>query len=158
MLLAVVFTFSGFVKAVDPMGTQYKIDDYLEALHLGGLLPAPGSLVLSVLLSALEFCLGLFLLFAIRRRFTSACMVVMLLLMTPLTLWLAVSNPVSDCGCFGDAVVLTNWQTFAKNVVLLLAALVVARWPLDMFRFVSEGIDANYMDIINYSVFALIKL
>ena len=155
LLLAVVFTFSGFVKAVDPMGTQYKIDDYLEALHLGGLLPAPGSLVLSVLLSALEFCLGLFLLFAIRRRFTSACMVVMLLLMTPLTLWLAVSNPVSDCGCFGDAVVLTNWQTFAKNVVLLLAALVVARWPLDMFRFVSES---NQWIAVNYSVVFILGL
>ena len=155
LLLAVVFTFSGFVKAVDPMGTQYKIDDYLEALHLGGLLPAPGSLVLSVLLSALEFCLGLFLLFAIRRRFTSACMVVMLLLMTPLTLWLAVSNPVSDCGCFGDAVVLTNWQTFAKNVVLLLAALVVARWPRDMFRFVSES---NQWIAVNYSVVFILGL
>ena len=155
LLLAVVFTFSGFVKAVDPMGTQYKIDDYLEALHLGSLLPAPGALVLSVLLSALEFCLGLFLLFAIRRRFTSACMVVMLLVMTPLTLWLAVSNPVSDCGCFGDAVVLTNWQTFAKNVVLLLAALVVARWPLDMFRFVSES---NQWIAVNYSVVFILGL
>ena len=64
MLLAVVFIFSGFVKAVDPLGTQYKIRDYLEAMHIGGLLPDVATLVASVCLSAVEFCLGIFLLFA----------------------------------------------------------------------------------------------
>ncbi len=147
-LVGIVFLMSGFVKAIDPLGTKYKIDDYLEALHLGGLLPSFATLSMSVFLSALEFCLGLFLLFAVRRRFTSVCVLLFMLVMTPLTLWLALANPVSDCGCFGDAVVLTNWQTFAKNVVLLLSAIVVARWPKEMFRFVSES---NQWLVVNYS-------
>lgn len=118
MVLAVTLILSGFVKAVDPMGTQYKIADYLQALHLGAYAPDFLTLGAAVLLSAIEFALGIFLLFAIRRRVTTLLILLMMLLMTPLTLWLAVANRVSDCGCFGDALVLTNWQTFWKNVVL----------------------------------------
>lgn len=148
-MLAVVFILSGFVKAVDPLGTQYKIDDYLEAMHLAGLLPSMATLSLSVLQAVVEFCLGIFLLFAIRRRFTTISVLAILAVMTPLTLWLAIANPIADCGCFGDAIVLTNWQTFFKNVVLLLAAIVVVRWPKEMFRFVSES---NQWIAVNYSV------
>lgn len=148
LLLAVVFILSGFVKAIDPLGTQYKIDDYLEAMHLSGLMSSTFTLSLSVLQSAVEFCLGIFLLFAIRRRFTTISVLVMMALMTPLTLWLAIANPIADCGCFGDAIVLSNWQTFAKNVVLLGAAIVVARWPEEMFRIVSESLQ---WIAVNYS-------
>ena len=155
LLLAVVFIFSGFVKAVDPLGTQYKIHDYLEAMHLPALLPDVVTLGLSVALAALEFSLGLFMLFAIRRRLTSRLTLFMLLVMTPLTLWLAVSNAVADCGCFGDAVVLTNWQTFWKNVLLLAAAIVVARWPQEMFRFVSKS---NQWIVINYTVLFILAV
>ena len=122
MVLAITFILSGFVKAVDPLGTQYKISDYLEAMNMGSLLPDWAALGASVLLSAAEFCLGVFLLFAIQRRLTSRLILLMMAVMTPLTLWLALTNPISDCGCFGDAVVLTNWQTFLKNVVLLVCA------------------------------------
>ena len=149
LILAVTFILSGFGKAVDPLGTQYKINDYLEAMHLGGLLPDWAALTMAVGLSALEFSLGVFMLFAIRRRLTSRLMLVMMLLMTPLTLWLALTNPIHDCGCFGDAVVLTNWQTFWKNVVLLAAAVVVALWPKQMFRFVSES---NQWIVVNYTI------
>ena len=148
LLLAVVFVFSGFVKAIDPLGTQYKIEDYLEALHLAGMVPDSLTLIFSVVLSAVEFCLGIFLLLAVRRKFTSFSVVSIMAVMTPLTLWLVIANPVSDCGCFGDAVVLTNMQTFLKNVLLLAAAIVVARWPKDMFRFVS---DSTEWIAINYS-------
>jgi triosephosphate isomerase len=149
VVLAVTFILSGFVKAVDPLGTQYKIDDYLEAMNLGGLLPNMVTLGASVLQSAVEFCLGIFLLFAIQRRLTSRFILLIMLVMTPLTLWLALANPISDCGCFGDAVVLTNWQTFWKNVALLACAIVVAWWPKEMFRFISES---NQWIVINYSV------
>ncbi|WP_345938758.1 triose-phosphate isomerase [Xylanibacter brevis] len=148
MVLALVFILSGFVKAIDPLGTQYKIQDYLTAMHLGGWLPDMATLGLSVLLGATEFCLGIFLLFAIRRKLSSRLALAIMLVMTPLTLWLAISNPIRDCGCFGDAIILTNWQTFWKNVVLLSAAIIVAHKPTRMFRFISEP---NQWLVINYT-------
>jgi triosephosphate isomerase len=153
LLLAFVLILSGFVKAVDPLGTQYKIADYLSAMHLQGLVPDFLTLAASVLLSSVEFCMGVFLLFAIQRRVTSRIVVAMMLFMTPLTLWIALADPVSDCGCFGDAVKLTNWQTFLKNVVLLVAAVFVAKWPLEMFRFVGRS---NQWIVVNYSVIFIV--
>ena len=149
LVLAATFILSGFVKAVDPLGSQYKITDYLEALHMGGLLPDFATLGASVLQAAVEFCLGIFLLFAIQRRLTSRLILLIMVVMTPLTLWLALENPISDCGCFGDAIVLSNWQTFWKNVVLLGCAVVVAWWPKEMFRFISQ---TNQWIVINYTV------
>ncbi len=153
LVLATVLILSGFVKAIDPLGTQYKIADYLAAMHLGQYAPDMVTLGLSVLLSAIEFGLGICLLFAIRRRLVSRLVLLMMLIMTPLTLWLAVADPISDCGCFGDALVLTNWQTFWKNVVLLVLAAIVCLWPLDMMRFVSRS---NQWIVINYTALFII--
>ena len=155
LALAIVLILSGFVKAVDPLGTQYKITDYLAALHLVQYVPGMMTLGAAVVLSAFEFGMGICLLFAIRRRLTSRLTLLMMLIMTPLTLWLALANPISDCGCFGDALVLTNWQTFWKNVVLLSLALLVGRWPLEMVRFVSKS---NQWIVTNYSALFIIIL
>ncbi len=141
LLLAVVFIFSGFVKAVDPKGTQYKLQDYLTAWGLPDLLPDWATLTAATTMAAAEFCLGIFMLFAIRRRLTTRLVLAFMVVMTPLTLWLAITNPISDCGCFGDAVTLTNWQTFLKNVILLAAAVIVARNPLRMKRFIPKGLQ-----------------
>lgn len=149
LVLALTFTLSGFVKAVDPLGTQYKITDYLAALGMAQHVPDWVTLLASVLLAAGEFILGICLLFAIRRRLVSRLMLLVMAVMTLLTLWVALANPVSDCGCFGDALVLTNWQTFWKNVLLLAAALVVWKHPLAMARFVSRS---NQWIVLNYSV------
>ncbi|MBR2244963.1 MAG: triose-phosphate isomerase [Prevotella sp.] len=148
LVVALAFILSGFVKAVDPLGTQYKIADYLEALHLGAYVPDGLTLILSVLLSATEFWLGICLLFAIRRRVVTRVILVWLMIMTPLTLWLALANPISDCGCFGDAIVLTNWQTFWKNIILLACAILLACYPLDMMRFVSR---TNQWIVMNFT-------
>ena len=135
-VLALVFAFSGFVKAVDPMGTVYKMTDYAEAF---GLSVHPGLLFGgAVLLILLEYVMGVCLLFGLYRRFYLSAMIAFLLVMTPLTLYLAVYNPVSDCGCFGDAVRLTNWQTFGKNVVLMLMAIVALVGRKRVWRMVSE--------------------
>ena len=155
LVLAITFILSGFVKAVDPLGTLYKINDYLVAMHMGGLLSDWLALGASVLQSAVEFCLGIFLLFAIQRRLTSRLILLIMVVMTPLTLWLAIANPISDCGCFGDALVLTNWQTFWKNVALLVCAVVVAWWPKEMFRFISES---NQWIVINYSALFILAV
>lgn len=125
VLLGLVFIFSGFVKAVDPLGTNYKIQDYVEAFGLSKFVPDFLPLMLSVALCCLEFMIGIMLMLRVRKRLASILALAMLLVMTPLTFYLALTNPISDCGCFGDALVLTNWQTFYKNVVLLLCAIVV---------------------------------
>ena len=156
LILAVAFILSGFVKAVDPLGTQYKIQDYLVAMGLGRLIPDFITLSASVLLSTLEFILGICLLFAIRRRMVSKIVLVLMTAMTLLTLWLALTDPISDCGCFGDALVLTNWQTFWKNIVLLTAAVIVWRYPLLMPRLIGE---TNQWIVMNYSgVFILLVI
>ena len=156
LILGVAFILSGFVKAVDPLGTQYKIQDYLVAMGLGRLIPDFMTLSASVLLSTIEFILGICLLFAIRRRMVSKIVLVLMTAMTLLTLWLALTDPISDCGCFGDALVLTNWQTFWKNIVLLTAAVIVWRYPLLMPRLIGE---TNQWIVMNYSgVFILLVI
>ena len=134
-ILAAAFVFSGFAKAVDPMGTQYKIEDYLTAFHLINWVPSFFPLVVSVLLSCLEFSIGALLFLGIRRKVATYGAFFLMLFMTPLTLYLAIFNPVSDCGCFGDAITLSNWATFWKNVLLLTASYFTFRYRKVMFRF-----------------------
>ena len=156
LVLAVAFILSGFVKAVDPLGTQYKIHDYLGAMGLGSMMPDFMTLSAAVLLSAVEFIFGICLLFAIRRRLVSKLVLALLVVMTLLTLWLALANPISDCGCFGDAIVLTNWQTFWKNIILLACAVIVWKHPLEMPRLIGEP---SQWIVMNYSgVFILLVI
>ena len=140
-VLAVVFIFSGFVKAIDPLGTQYKIQDYLDAFGWTGVFPEFVPFIASALLGMLEFCLGVYLFFGIRRIIAPRAVVAVMAVMTPLTFWLAWDHPVSDCGCFGDAVILTNWETFGKNVVLLAMSLVVLKWRRRLFPLVTTRFD-----------------
>ena len=140
-VLAVVFIFSGFVKAIDPLGTQYKIQDYWDAFGWTGVFPEFVPFIASALLGMLEFCLGVYLFFGIRRIVAPRAVVAVMAVMTPLTFWLAWDNPVSDCGCFGDAVILTNWETFGKNVVLLAMSLVVLKWRRRLFPLVTTRFD-----------------
>lgn len=134
--LALVFAFSGLVKAVDPMGTVYKMADYAEAFSLS--LPAGLLFVGAILLITIEYVMGICLFFGLYRRFYLSLTVAFLLVMTPLTLYLALYNPVTDCGCFGDAVVLTNWQTFGKNLLLLLMAVVALLGSKHVWIFMSD--------------------
>ena len=140
-MLAALFIFSGFVKAVDPLGSFYKIQDYLTAFGIISWFPAYLPLLFAIVLSSAEFCVGVFLFFGVRRKIASTLALLLMSVMTPLTLYLALANPVSDCGCFGDAWVLTNWQTFGKNIVLLVAAIAVFRDRKLMFRFVTLKIE-----------------
>ena len=124
IIFGLVFLFSGFVKAVDPLGTAYKISDYLEAFSLTPLdfLAFPAALMLI----AAEFTIGFNILFNVHLKGTTWVASLFMLVMTPITLYLAISNPISDCGCFGDAIVMTNWQTFNKNVVLCVVLAIIA--------------------------------
>lgn len=123
LLFGATFLFSGFVKAVDPLGTAYKVTDYFEAFGVPTFDVL--SIALAFLLITIEFCIGFAQFFNVKLKESSYVAALFMLVMTPLTLYLALENPVSDCGCFGDAIVLTNWETFYKNVVLCLLLLVV---------------------------------
>lgn len=154
-LLGATFVFSGFVKAIDPIGTQYKLQDYISAVGMGGIVPDIVTLLASVALSALEFSLGVFVLFAIRRHLVSKILVAFMAVMTLITVWIALFNPVKDCGCFGEALRLTNVQTLLKNIVLLAASVVVAWQPLRMYRFLSRS---TQWIAINYTILFVLLL
>lgn len=133
-LLAIVLIFSGFTKAVDPVGGGIKIKEYLEAFGLTALTNGYLPDFLSVVESTMEFMVGFCLLLGIRRRLVSIFSLAIMLFMTALTLYIAVTNAVGDCGCFGDAVHLSNWATFYKNIVLLLFAIMVFANPLKVCK------------------------
>lgn len=128
--LGLLFIFSGFVKCIDPTGGAIKIEDYFVAWGFD----APGGLelILSFVQNILEFMAGFMLLLNLFVPFSSLLVLLFMAVFTPLTLYIAIANPVSDCGCFGDAVKLTNWQTFFKNLVFLPMAVVVF-WQRKMF-------------------------
>lgn len=138
-VLAATFIFSGYVKAIDPLGTLYKLKDYAAAMSLNGLLPDWVLVGVAIALGALEFALGVFMLFAVRRHVVSRITLAFMTAMTVLTLWIFVADPVKDCGCFGDALKLTNGETLLKNIVLIACAALVAWRPTDMARFISRS-------------------
>ena len=155
-IVAAVFLFSGFVKAVDPLGTQYKLQDYLEAMGLSNDWIADWqTLGGAILLSLIEFVIGAMLLFAINRRVVSKLALLFMLIMTGLTVWIYIDDPVSDCGCFGDAIILSNGATLLKNIILLAATTAIAAYPLLMPRFIS--LKKQWL-IFNLSTFGILTL
>lgn len=140
-LLGLVFIFSGFVKAVDPLGFFYKIQDYLAAFGMESWFPVYLPLLFGIVLSAVEFSVGIFMFLGIRKNTASTLALLIMGVMTPLTFYLALADPVSDCGCFGDAWILTNWQTFGKNIVLLIAAISIFRWKDLTVRFITAKME-----------------
>ncbi|MCE1199691.1 MAG: DoxX family protein [Marinilabiliales bacterium] len=122
-LFGLVFIFSGFVKGIDPHGLEYKLVDYLNAAGLTALTPL--ALVASWLLPFAEFFIGATLLLCVRIRISSLFGLIFMAFFTPFTLYVALRNPVTDCGCFGDALVITNWETFFKNILLSAMILLV---------------------------------
>lgn len=131
LLLGALFIFSGFVKSVDPLGTTYKIFDYFKAG--GAVIPENVALILAIALCAAELFVGLALLLNIKVRLVSWLSLAFMAVFTIITLILALTNKVSDCGCFGDAFKLTNWQTFYKNLVILPFAILVF-WQRKKFK------------------------
>jgi len=142
VLLGLVFIFSGFVKAVDPMGSMYKFHDYFQAFGMEWMIPV--SLYLGFVLFCLEFILGFSFLFNIKMKFFSWIMLLFMTFFFILTFVLAIKNPVSDCGCFGDAIILTNWETFYKNIGLMIFALIALAG--------SKKIKNRYPNVTQYGI------
>ena len=123
LILACTFILSGFTKVVDPWGTALKVNEYLSIYGMEFLQPA--SMAFSIWLCGAELMMGCMLLFKVRIRLISIFALVSMLFFTALTLLSATVIPVEDCGCFGEALKLSPWETFLKNLVLLPMAVVV---------------------------------
>lgn len=123
ILVGLLFIYSGFVKGVDPLGSNYKFIDYFNAFHMNWM--GGTALFFSFLLSLAEFMIGMCLFLNIKTKWAAWGALLFMAVFTPLTLVLAIKNPVTDCGCFGDALILTNWETFWKNIILLAMTLVI---------------------------------
>ncbi len=117
--VGLLFIFSGLVKLNDPLGFSYKLDEYFSAAVLGLEFLQPFALPLAIFLVVLEVVLGIMLLLGFHRKFTVWALLLMILFFTFLTFYSAYFNKVTDCGCFGDAIPLTPWQSFIKDVILL---------------------------------------
>ena len=171
LLLSLTFVFSGFVKVADPMGMTHKLHAYAAAISLHF---NDNSLLLefmAIALGTIEFVLGVYLFIGAHRHLTTRITTLFMSLFTLLTVWVYFKNPVADCGCFGDAITLTNGQTLGKNIVLLLAALVVqfcptrhrrlitARntWVISIYTWVyaiALGIySLHYLPVLDFSVY-----
>lgn len=123
ILAGLVFLLAGFMKLADPVGNGLVVSEYLKLI---GISNAPTlSLWLGMLLSAAETLIGISILLGLRMKFASKVLLGFVSFFTLLTLYLAIFNPISDCGCFGEAIILTNWETFYKNLLLVVAALII---------------------------------
>ncbi len=125
ILVGGVLIFSSVAKGLDPYGTVLKIGEYFSALHL--LWAEPAATPLAVALIGLEMLVGVALVVGAVPRLTSRVALILNGFFMLFTLWIAIAEPVAECGCFGDVLHLTNWQTFAKNVVLVALSVVVLR-------------------------------
>lgn len=171
-VLALVLAVSGFVKAVDPIGAMYKMKEYMVLFSVD----APSedwAMFFAVVQAALEFLLGVFLLTGVYRKFVSAAAPLLMMFFTLLTLFIYANSSVDDCGCFGEAVTLTNGETFAKNVALLLLSLVVflgrkrfvynvssrCRWMVTIYSIfyiaIVQIMSFSHLPVIDFSRYAI---
>ena len=123
VLFALTFIVSGILKLLDPVGTGLVMKEYLDFMNLDFLMNA--AIPLGMALSTLEFTIGICVLSGLRIRIIAWVALVLVAFFTALTFYLMLYNPISDCGCFGEAIHLTNTQTFIKNVVLLVLAFLI---------------------------------
>lgn len=141
IVFGAVFIFSGFVKAIDPLGFSYKIEDYLRTF--GGFFESMANYAfpVAIALSTLELLIGLNMIFKVHLSLTRLLAFIFMLVMTPLTLYIAIKNPVTDCGCFGDALIISNWATFFKNIVLISIVIVMLVYHAKFRAFLAPKIQ-----------------
>ncbi len=113
----VLFIFSGLIKANDPVGFSYKLEEYFQVFHTSFL--NEYSVTIAILLCSIEIILGAFLLLGIWRKKVAWGLLILIIFFTFLTFYSAFFEVVTSCGCFGDAIPLTPWQSFGKDIILL---------------------------------------
>lgn len=125
IFVGILFIISGFIKLNDPLGFSYKLQEYFSAEVLNLPFLEPYALAISVFVVVFEVVLGVFLLIGYKPKFTLWSLLLMIVFFTFLTFYSAYFDKVKDCGCFGDALKLTPWESFTKDVVLLVLILIV---------------------------------
>lgn len=125
LIFGVTFIVSGFTKLIDPVGTGLVVKEYFAFMHLGFLDSL--STLLGLIMSTVEMITGLCVITGAFLGIFSFVGMVMMAAFTLVTVYLVAYNPISDCGCFGEAIHLTNWQSLGKNLILL---------PISIFIFV----------------------
>ena len=140
IFVGVLFIISGLIKLNDPVGFSFKLGDYFapEVLNLPFL--EPYALVIAVLVVILEVLLGVMLIVGYAKKFTLWSLLLMIVFFTFLTFYSAYFNKVTDCGCFGDALKLTPWESFSKDVVLLVLILFLYKGSRYIQPFFSKGV------------------
>jgi uncharacterized membrane protein YphA (DoxX/SURF4 family) len=125
IFVGVLFIISGFIKLNDPLGFSYKLQEYFSQDVLNIPFLEPYALGISVLVVVFEVVLGVFLIIGYKPKFTIWSLLGMIVFFTFLTFYSAYFDKVKDCGCFGDALKLTPWESFTKDIVLLFFILIL---------------------------------
>ncbi|MGB0879885.1 MAG: BT_3928 family protein [Polaribacter sp.] len=150
-----MFIFSGFVKLVDPIGSQYKFEEYFSESVLNMEFLIPYALPFSILLIIAEILLGVMLLIGYKAKFTVRSLFILTLIFLFLTWYSAYYNKVTDCGCFGDAIKLSPWETFYKNIILIVLIVFLLFKTDDIKNLFSERIG-KILTFLSLAVFIFI--
>lgn len=152
-----IFIVSGLSKGIDPWGTYYKTSEYLAAMHVPIIEWGNTVLALAFLLFTVEFIIGISLVLGCYRKAAPIIAALFMLVMLPLTLWIAISDPVADCGCFGDFLVISNWATFIKNCIISVAVVWLLKFNTKArclispyLQWIATVVTAAYIVIVGY--------
>jgi uncharacterized membrane protein YphA (DoxX/SURF4 family) len=146
LLVGLLFIFSGLIKANDPLGFSYKLVEYFEVFDTHFLVPA--ALPLAMLICAFEVILGVALLIGARIKLTLWLLLLMIVFFTFLTFYSAYYQKVLSCGCFGDAIPLTPWQSFTKDVILLVLIIILFIGKQNLHPVFPAGVENSLLILI----------
>jgi uncharacterized membrane protein YphA (DoxX/SURF4 family)/peroxiredoxin len=152
IVVGALFIFSGFVKLVDPIGSKYKFQEYFSADVLNMEFLIPYALPFAILLIVAEILLGVMILIGFKPKFTVWSLFLLTLVFLFLTWYSAYYNKVTDCGCFGDAIKLSTWETFYKNVILI-ALIIILLIKVALIKPIFKGKAPKVITFLSLAVF-----
>jgi uncharacterized membrane protein YphA (DoxX/SURF4 family)/peroxiredoxin len=155
ILVGALFIFSGFVKLVDPIGSQYKFQEYFSEPVLDLEFLIPYALLFAIVLIVAEILLGVMILIGYKSKLTVWCLLIISLVFLFLTWYSAYYNKVTDCGCFGDAIKLTPWETFYKNVILI-AFIIILLLKIEFIQPIFKGKIPKLITFLSLAAFLFI--
>ena len=155
ILVGALFVFSGFVKLVDPIGSQYKFQEYFSEGVLNMEFLIPYALPFAILLIVAEILLGVMILIGYKPKFTVFSLFILTLVFLFLTWYSAYYKKVTDCGCFGDAIKLSTWGTFYKNIILI-ALIIILVVKLEFVKPIFQGKIPKVIAFLSLAVFLFI--